>query len=118
MSGYSQITHKGKEINYVDYRGMSLEQMLKTLNEAEKRSLERNSPGGLVLINITGVFAVKEFMQRAKEVGNTTGPLTAKSAIVGITGTKKILLNTYNILSRAYTRAFNNEESAKDWLVK
>ena len=118
MSGYFQIEHKGKVINYVDYRGMDLEAMLETLDEAEKKSLERNTPGGLVLINISGVYAVQEFIQRAKEVGKTTGPLTAKSAIVGIVGVKKILLNTYNLLSRAYTRAFDTEESAKDWLVK
>jgi hypothetical protein len=92
MAGYSVISYKGKEIAYLNYQGLNLEQMLQALDEAQKTAIKRSEEGHKprpVLINITGAFAVPEFMEKSKEVGKKTRHLTSKSAIVGITGAKK-----------------------------
>ncbi len=34
MPGYSIITHKGKEILYVDYQGLKTEEILKLMDDA------------------------------------------------------------------------------------
>jgi hypothetical protein len=117
MAGYSIITYKGKEISYLDYRGMKLEEILKTIDEASKRALLENKRR-LQLSNLTGVFAVPEFMNKVKEAGKKTKHLTLKSAVVGITGAKKLLLNTYITFTGADMKAFDDEESAKEWLIK
>jgi len=117
MAGHSIITFKGKEISYHDYRGIKLEEILKTIDEASAKALQENKVR-LQLSNLTGVFAVPEFMDKVKEAGKKTKHLTSKSAVVGITGAKKLLLNTYNVFTGANMKAFDDEESAKEWLVK
>ena len=117
MAGHSIITYKGKEISYLDYRGMKLEEILKTIDETVKKSLLENKRR-LQLSNLTGVYAVPEFMEKVSEAGKKTKHLTIKSAVVGITGAKKLLLNAYNAFTGVSLKAFDDEESAKEWLVK
>ncbi|NJO88512.1 MAG: STAS/SEC14 domain-containing protein [Chloroflexia bacterium] len=120
MAGYSVINYKGKEIAYIDYRGLKLEQMLQTLNNAVETAIKRSQEGHPprpLLINISDAYAVPEFMEKSKEAGKKTRHLTSKSAIVGITGAKKILLQAYNLFTRINTKVFDDEESAKEWLI-
>jgi len=117
MAGHSIITYKGKEISYLDYRGMKLEEILATIDKVSKNALLENKQR-LQLSNLTGVFAVPEFMDKVKEAGKKTRHLTTRSAVVGVTGTKKLLLNVYNTFTGANMKAFDDEESAKEWLVK
>jgi hypothetical protein len=117
MAGHSIITYKGKEISYLDYRGMKLEDILKTIEETTKISLQENKRR-LQLSNLTGVYAVPEFMDKVKEAGKKTKHLTIKSAVVGVTGAKKLLLGAYNAFTGANLKTFDDEESAKEWLVK
>jgi hypothetical protein len=117
MPGFSLITHKGKEILYVDYTGMKKEEILQTMDDATAFALEENRPL-LRLSNMTGIFAVKEVLEKAQQSGKVTNHLTIKRAAVGITGAKKVLLNAYNRVSGNSTRVFNTVEEAKDWLVK
>ena len=117
MGGFSVITYKGREVRYLDYRGMKLEDIKEKLDETTKEALRLNKRR-LVLANLTGVYAVPEFMDTVKEAGKKTKHLTIKSAIVGITGAKKILLNAYNMFTNSNTMAFDDEETAKEWLIK
>ena len=117
MAGHSIISYKGKEISYFDYRGLSLEEILKTIDNAVVKSLAENK-ARLQLTNLTGIYAVPEFMDRVKEAGKKTRHLTTKSAVVGITGAKRILVTTYNLFTGVNLKIFDDEESAKEWLVK
>ncbi|MCV9385064.1 hypothetical protein [Reichenbachiella ulvae] len=116
MAGYELIRHQGKEILIVDYTDMSKEDILKTMEEATAYALDLNRPL-LRLSNMTGVFAVKEVLEKAKESGKVTSHLTIKRAAVGITGAKKVLFNAYNRFTGNHSRAFDSVEEAKDWLV-
>lgn len=116
MSGYNLINYRGKEILYVDYSGMTKDEILRTMDEATEYALELNKPL-LRLSNMTGIFAVKEVVEKAKISGKTTNHLTIKRAAVGITGAKKILFNAFNRFSGNDTRAFDTVDDAKDWLV-
>jgi len=117
MAGHSIITYKGKEISYFDYRGLKIEEILKTIDEAMIKALHENKARPQ-LSNLTGVYAVPEFMGKVKEAGKKTKHLTTKSAVVGITGAKKLLLNTYIAFTGANMKAFDDEEMAKEWLVE
>lgn len=117
MSGHSIITFKGKEISYHDYRGKTVDQMLQTLNLALERALKDNKKRPR-LANFTDAYAVPEFMKAVKEAGLQTRHLTPKAAIVGVTRAKTIILNAYNLFTKTNMKAFEDEESAKEWLVK
>lgn len=121
MAGYSVLEYNGKEIAYLNYQGLGLEQMLQALEDAVKVAEKRSAAGEKprpVLINITGAYAVPEFMEKSKEVGKRTRHITSKSAIVGITGAKKILLQAYNLFTNVNMKVFDDEQSAKEWLIK
>jgi hypothetical protein len=117
MPGYSLIKHQGKEILYVDYTGMTVEEVLNTIDEVTEFALKENRPL-LRLSNVTGVYAIKEVVERAQQSGKRTNHLTIKRAAVGVTGAKKILLNTFNRVTGNNLKAFSTEEEAKAWLVK
>ncbi len=117
MAGYSIIDYKGKEILYLDYRGMNEKQMIQTLDEATEHALQDNKPR-LLLTNITGTFVLPDFLKKAKEEGKRTKHLTLKSAIVGVEGPKKVLLKVYNYFVGDEMKPFEDEEEAKEWLVK
>ena len=96
--GHSLITYKGKEISYIDYRGLTEEEMIKTVDDTVEWALKDNKPR-LVLFNITKAYALSGFMKKSKEAGKKTKHLVIKSAIVGVTEGKKILLKFYNAFS-------------------
>ena len=118
MAGVSKITHKGKEILFVDYKGVTDEaEMISFLKEAQKIVINDNKPY-LQLSDITGVFLTPEYMKKLKEIAKETPKIAIKRAVVGITPIKKIILNTYNlILGKNGLKAFSNLEDAKDWIV-
>ena len=117
MAGFSIIECKGKEIMYLDYRGMNEKQMIQTVEEATERSLQDNKPR-LLLANASGTFVLPNFLKKAKEDGKRTKHLTLKSAIVGIEGAKKVLLKFHNLFVGSEMVPFHDEEEAKEWLIK
>lgn len=116
MAGYSIITHKGKEILYVDYQGLQTEEVVNLMKEATEFALKENRPL-LRLSNMTDVFAVKEVVDTGKACGKRTEHLTIKRAAVGITGAKKVLLNAFNRFTGNNAKAFDHLADAKDWLI-
>ncbi len=110
------ITYKGKKILYSDYRGMNNEQMMAQLRE--EANMIMNEPGKILnLSNFEGTVVTPEFMKLANELGKTTEKKIEKSAVVGVTGIKAVLLNTYNMVTGGNLRAFKDEESAKEFLI-
>jgi hypothetical protein len=116
MARHSIITHKGREILYVDYRGMKEQDILEEMDKATEFALKENRPL-LRLSNMTDVYAVPSVVDKAKASGKRTKHLTIKRAAVGITGAKKVLFNAFNRVSGNNARAFDDVEEAKDWLV-
>ncbi|CAA6807849.1 MAG: Unknown protein [uncultured Aureispira sp.] len=118
MDRVQKIQHKGKEILYANYEGIvGDDKMLEVLNEAERIILEDNTPH-LQLVNFKDTFATTGYMAAAKKFGKKTKHLTSKSAILGITGVKVLLLRSYNFVSGDKLKDFKSEEEAKDYLVE
>ena len=113
----SKINHKGKEIIYVDYRGESEDAMLDTAANLRKILLEDNKPH-LRLVNITDAFATTRFTNYIRQLGKDTKHIPTKAAIVGITGAKKVLLLGYNRILGGAMRPFDDEDTAKEYLIR
>lgn len=116
MPGIQKITHKGKEIVYIDYRGQSEEEMLQTASDLRDFLLS-GAGEHLRLVNITDTPATRKFTAYIRELGKETKHIPVKGAIVGITGAKKVLLSGYNRLLGGAMRPFDNEDTAKEYLV-
>jgi hypothetical protein len=117
MNRVQKIQYQGKEIIYINYGGLSEDKMIEVLNHAERVILSENKPH-LQLTNITDAFATPGFMAAAKVFGKKTQSLTNKSAIVGISGVKALLLRSYNLVTGEKLKDFLTEEEAKEYLVK
>lgn len=117
MAGYSVILYEGKEISYIDYRGMNEKEMIQTLEQASEHTLADNKQRPL-LTNIQGAFVLPDFLKRAKEEGKRTRHLTLKSAVIGVDGPKKVLLKFFNLFVGNEMTPFSSEEEALEWLIK
>ena len=71
MTNVTKKMYKGKEILYVDYRGLNESHMIQALKQAESIILSENKPH-FQLSNITDARATPEFMKAAKEFGKLT----------------------------------------------
>jgi hypothetical protein len=111
------IEHKGKEILFIDYRGLGLDESLKTLDQAEEVIVGSNNKI-LILVDTRDAYTSPELMARLKESGKEIRPKMEKQAIVGITGLKAILLDAYNKFTGSALRPFSTLEEAKEWLVR
>lgn len=116
MPEIQRITHLGKEIIYVDYRNLNEDEMIE-LAQSLRRYLLTEPAFHLRLVNISDAFATKKFTSTIRALGNETKHIKVKAAIVGITGAKKVLLSGYNRLLGGAMRPFDDEESAKAYLV-
>lgn len=114
----SVIHHQGKEILHVDYSGLTKkEDMMATLKEVV--DFYEKSPGNiLAFIDMTDAAGNSEWMKESKKYGKQVGDKSMKSAIIGITGIKKVLLMGYNAVVNGRLKPFNTKEEALNYLVK
>jgi hypothetical protein len=112
----SWIEHKGKRILYADYRNQMGPAMVQTL-ELEIAEIRKHGKGALLLGDFRGSSTNDDFMTKAKGYGKELRDLSHRSAALGISGVKKILLGAYNAFSGDKIRAFDTEEEAKAHLI-
>ena len=108
--------HKGIRILLNDFRGLSDDAMIAQLD----RTIEilRKEPAPVpMLVNLHGCVVSKPFFAAANQAGAVVKPLLTKQAILGIDVIKKLLLKSYNAVTKSNMRPFNSEQDAKDWLV-
>ena len=110
------INYKGMQILFSDYKGLSSEEMIKHLKKETQMILQQKEPI-LYMADFTSTIFTTEFMHAVNEDGKLTKRLVKKSALVGITGMKAVMLNTFNMITGIKARAFDNEYKAKDYLV-
>lgn len=116
MTTIQKIIHKGQEIIYVDYRGLDEHGML-DMAKSLKEFLILHPEYHLRLVNITDTPATRKFTTYIRQLGRDTKHIPMKAAIVGITGAKKVLLAGYNRLLGGAMRPFEDEETAKEYLI-
>ena len=112
--------HAGRQILFADYRGLTTADEAIRVLEGELAVL-RSTPGGvLVLADFTGASATPEYISRLHEVAKESrNALVAKTAVLGITGLKAILFDSYvKFTGDAHVRQFDDRASALGWLAE
>ena len=71
----------------------------------------------LMLVDVSGSFVYGEVLEEIKKAGKITKELTAREAVVGITGGKRILLKIVQTITKMNLRFLTTVEEAKDWLI-
>ena len=112
------IEHNGKRILYIDFRNKNGDQNVATLEEVANE-MRLWSQKGLTLSDFRNSTGSPAYMARIKQLGvEVFIPKTIKNAAIGLTGLQKVLLNAFNTFCKTSAHAFDNEEEAKEWLIK
>jgi hypothetical protein len=111
--------HKGKKIMYVDYTHCkSPEEMIKVLYEV-KAEYERTTEMFISVADFRGCYGSSEFLKEAQKVAREIiDQRTSKTAVLGVTGIKKVLLQSYNAFIKHKMVPFDTKEQAFEYLVK
>ncbi|MBN1800881.1 MAG: hypothetical protein JW891_05200 [Candidatus Lokiarchaeota archaeon] len=112
------ITHKGKEILIDDYRNLQGDVFPSMINAIVSLTLKTGKKDLLVIVDVRDSFANKETVNAFNNAGKASKEILRKTAVLGITGVKKILLNVVNKFSKVGAKPFDTMEEAKEWLVQ
>ncbi len=111
------VNHKGTDILYEDYtnlRGVEIAELVPAITQI---TIKEDYTNILLLLNLNNSFANKDALDAFGASGKISKDRLTKTAVLGITGVKKILLNVVNRIANLGAKAFNTEEEAKDWLI-
>ena len=114
-----RIDHKGKEIYFADYSDVDMLELASEI-QTNVNWLNQNAStlkDTLFLVDVTkchvDMDALKAFQSSAKALKeNNKG-----SAVVGVTGARKIFMDAINRFSSMNTKTFHTREEAIEWLV-
>lgn len=70
------------------------------------------------LINMTDAAGNSEWMEASKRNSKMVEHKVLKSAIIGVTGIKKVLLMGYNSVAKGRVKPFSTKEDALEYLAK
>jgi len=112
------ITYKGKEILIDDYSNIMPNQLPPLIENITNLTFQSGKKDILLIVDVTGAYANKEAVSAFSESGKKSKELIKKTAVVGITGVKKILLKVVNKFTGLNAKPLSTRKEAKEWLVK
>jgi uncharacterized protein related to proFAR isomerase len=115
------IKHRGKTVYYSDYTGMKDEAALDTIRShynQHRKFIDAGATDMLFLTNVENAVADRAIMKLFKETTQKNASHTKRSAVIGVEGIQKVLLNGVIRASGMNTKAFSSREEALDWLAE
>lgn len=117
MERFSIIDHKGIKILVVNHKESTDELFIDTIKQSEALILKLNNPELRLLVDVRDTEIAKNVVEQFKTTALKIKPVCKKTAVLGVSGLKKILLIAVNTFSGIEAKAFAEENEAKDWLV-
>jgi hypothetical protein len=110
------ITHNGEQILFSNFSGLGEEQYLKEMEETAamlRSAVEKRPLYLLTLTDVTNTTTTAKITEKSKACRMLLKGVTASSAIVGLTETKRGIARIVS----PDLRIFDNPEQAKEWLA-
>jgi hypothetical protein len=122
MERASFIIHKGKEIYFIDYTNIKLEDefldAIKSTNLFREKVKASGKKDLLMLVDISNSYVYGHAFTEMKRSGILTQGITKRTAVVGVSSTKKTLLEIMNAFTSLNIKSFESIDEAKNWLVR
>jgi len=116
------VEHNGKKVHIIDYSHISVvSEFVKVVALVDAFNEEQINAGRkdfLILSDLTKSFIYGEAMDALKKSGAKIKPYTKKTALLGITGGKSVLLKAANTLLNLNIKPFDNATEALNWLTE
>jgi hypothetical protein len=111
-------TYNGKRIFIARYDHMTNEELVTEIKEV-KNYMSQNKVSGdmLVLVDTTGTLVSPEVLKQFKEMSLKSTEFKAKTAILGMTGSRKVFLDIVVKFAKQSAMPFDDAQTAKEWLV-
>lgn len=111
------ILHKGKEIYQLDCSKCQPEDFAPIIQECA-RTVQSQPEKSVVTLTIAGGGRFdKETIDQLMHLTRDNERFVKKSAVVGVSGLQKIVLQTVSAFSKREFKVFDDLEQAKDYLV-
>lgn len=111
------INYKGHEILFDDYTNVMPEQFAPLVQRITELTFQSGKKDILLIVDVRCAFANKESVNAFSESGKKSKVLIKKTAVLGITGVKKIFLNIVNKFTGLNAKPLNTMEEAKEYLI-
>ncbi len=110
--------YKGKRIFFARYDHMDLAELQSEIAEV-KTYMAQNiiKEDMLVLVDTTATLVSPEILKLFKEMSANSSQYKTKTAIVGMSGPRRVFLDIVSKFSKSSFMPFEEIEKAKDWLV-
>lgn len=110
--------HAGARILYFDFRDVDKPETLLPLIEDAKALVRREAPKSvLTLTNVAGLRFSGETVAAFKAMVEHNRPYIRASAVVGLSGLHRVIYVAVQRLAGRQIPTFEDEESARAWLV-
>ena len=112
--------HKGIRFYHFDLSGFGLDDagVIQEIDEADAVLMSEPKDSVLILNDVRDSVGSMKVVEHLQVSAERSSPYIRKAAVVGVTGSKLILLKVVNRFSKRPIIAFEDAERAKDWLVK
>ena len=111
-------TFGNKSIFFIDFRGCQAAEALATIADARQK-IARCQPGSvLTLTDVTDGAYDDHVTEALKELARSNRPFVKASAVVGVTGLRKVIFNMITLFSKRQMSLFSDLDSARKWLVQ
>ncbi|GAP22638.1 hypothetical protein [Leptolinea tardivitalis] len=110
--------YKGKKVFIARYDHMTPEEVKSEVDAVKKYVASAPEKIALVMVDATGTLVSPEVLNQFKEVSShVSGKITAKTAILGMSGPRKVFLEIVSKFTQNKTVPFDDRQAAMDWLV-
>lgn len=108
----------GKRIVQIDFDGCGPDQYEGLLAEAERIILQERPTTARALTLVGDTHFDPEAVAQLTRFAQRVTPLLERSAVVGLTGVKKVIFGGIKEHYRAPVGVFDDTEQAKEWLTR
>lgn len=113
------ITHRNRDILFIDLSDCSVEHALQIIEEGKKIIREQLEHSVLVLTNINNENAfVPDLFQAMKEFANHNKPYIKASAVIVYKDLHRVFIDTMAYLTERKFSVFDDSQKALDWLAQ
>ena len=112
-------THKGKRYFFARYTDLDIEGVKKEVPEVEEVVKREPLESVLLLIDTKGTVISPDALVYFKNTSKNSKPYMKKVAIMGMTGVRQLIVDLIvKFAGIENLKAFDDAESARDWLVQ
>jgi hypothetical protein len=115
------IVHKGVTMAHTDFRGLKGKDLTDQMDRNLVQILDRMKGGKrnlLLLSDFTDVPLTGDVYTRSREISEILSPHLVARAMLGITGSRKFVINALNTLVNYPFRMCKSKEEALEWLLE